>query len=177
MQIGVFCFQHKKYPRPVYFRSTFRQSAQPPESSDTLTACAPLHRHRTTKSKRPCADCPLLTLATMNDNVFWATENQVMAAARIEAILYEDIVQKGQGIIVPFMVESFLHCRPFSFDSLQQYAKEMLDYDEDIGEINVPQEAPAEPVRCATAIPFEIGFAMLSYIDDDYHAQDEANQA
>jgi hypothetical protein len=114
---------------------------------------------------------------TMNDNVFWATENQVMAAARIEAILYEDIVLKDKGIIVPVMVESFLHCRPFSFDSLRQYAKEMLDYDEDIGEIKVTQVAPTEPVRCASAIPFEIGFAMLSYIDDDYYEQQKANQA
>jgi hypothetical protein len=114
---------------------------------------------------------------TMNDNVFWATENQVMAAARIEAILYEDIVLKDQGIVVPVMVESFLHCRPFSFDNLRECAKEVLDYDEDIGEIKVAQEAPTEPVRCAGAIPFEIGFAMLSYIDDDYRAQQNANQA
>lgn len=48
---------------------------------------------------------------------------------------------------------------------------EIPDYSEDIDEINVTQEDLPEPVRCASAIPFGIGFAMLSYIDDDYHAQ------
>ncbi|MFS2006428.1 hypothetical protein ACEN9F_22685 [Duganella sp. CT11-25] len=115
---------------------------------------------------------------TMNDNVFWVTDDQVMAAARIEAVLYEDIVLKDQGIIVPVIVESFLHCRPFSFDSLRQYTKEMeiLDDDEDIGEIKVAHEAPTQAVRCATTIPFEIGYAVLSYIDGQYRAQQEANQ-
>jgi len=112
---------------------------------------------------------------SMNDNVYWATEDKVMAAAAIEGILYKDIVLNGQGIIVPVMVKPFHRFTPFSFDSLRQYAKEALDY-EDIGEVNSAPAVPTSPVRCAGVIPSQMGYSMLNYIDD-YHSQLKATQA
>jgi len=102
---------------------------------------------------------------TMNDNVHWATEGQVMAAAAIEGVLYKDIVLKSQGIIIPVIVRPFHHFHPFSFENLRQYEKEASG-DEDMGDATSQQAVCCAPVRCAHALPSKMGWSMLNYIDE-----------
>jgi hypothetical protein len=106
----------------------------------------------------------------MNDNVYWATENQVMAAAAIESILYKDIIKKDDALIVPVVVVPFVH--RFAPISAEDLANDPENEDDagllEAAKVDLQMARYADNPRLARAISFPVGLALLVYIDFDY---------
>lgn len=124
---------------------------------------------------------------TLQDEIYWISDGQVIAAGMIDQVLQELAIVTSEGLIVPLIVEPFLHrFKPFSLDkaidedNLEAYRK-FLDSSavENVTSEQVQTDLWEGQVRApslATELDRDLGIALLSYIDDDYRRIGESTK-
>jgi hypothetical protein len=130
----------------------------------------------------PVSEC------TLNDQIYWISGNQVVAAGVIDLVLYNDIIIGTGGLLVPVVVKPFI-CRfkPFAvadaIDEDHQDAYAAFVADRDSMDSKLKDISPAylqdhaKTPRIAVEIDRLLGHDLLIYIDDrssEPEARDDA---